>query len=120
MNQTTIVSVVAALIIGFAGGHYIAGKPAETTGMHVMPDGTSMADQMNAMTTGLAGKSGDEFDKTFISEMIVHHEGAVDMAELALQSAKHTEVKQLAQDIIAAQTREIATMRGWLQSWYGN
>ncbi len=40
------------------------------------------------------------------------------MAELALRQAKHSEIKAMAQDIIDAQTREITTMRGWLQSWY--
>ena len=50
--------------------------------------------------------------------MIVHHEGAVEMANLALTSAKHQEIKDLAKAIISAQNTEIASMKGWLKTWY--
>jgi uncharacterized protein (DUF305 family) len=57
--------------------------------------------------SSLSSKAGDEFDKAFIQEMIVHHEGAIDMAQLALQNAGHQEIKDLAKNIIAAQDAEI-------------
>ena len=82
---------------------------------HTM-DMSSMMAEMNA---NLAGKTGDAFDQAFIEEMIVHHEGAVDMAELALTNAKHPEIKTLANAIISAQNSEIAQMKAWLSSWYG-
>lgn len=50
--------------------------------------------------------------------MIVHHEGAVQMAELALTNAKHQEIKNLANEIIKAQKMEIAEMKAWQKSWY--
>lgn len=84
--------------------------------LHTMDMSSMMAD----MNANLAGKQGDEFDKAFINEMIVHHEGAVDMAELALTNAKHPEIKTLANAIISAQTTEISQMKGWLEDWYGN
>ena len=59
-------------------------------------------------------------DKHFIEQMIPHHEGAIAMANLALQKAKRPEVKTLAADIISAQTAEIQNMRGWYQDWFGN
>jgi uncharacterized protein (DUF305 family) len=59
-------------------------------------------------------------DKHFIEQMIPHHEGAIAMANLALQKAKHPEIKTLATAIIAAQTTEIQSMNGWYQDWYGN
>ncbi len=94
--------------------------------MHMMPDGSMMSNSGMNMTSMMAdmnatlkGKTGDEFDKAFLSEMIVHHQGAIDMAELALTSAKHQEVKDLASAIIKAQTSEIAQMKAWQNSWYG-
>lgn len=117
MNSTVITAIIA-LIIGFGGGYLIANNKTSPTA-HVMPDGSSMSNTMANMTAGLEGKTGDEFDKAFIQEMIIHHEGAVSMAQQALQQAKHSEIKEIAQDIIDAQTREITTMRGWIQSWYG-
>lgn len=117
MNQTLIAAIVA-LLVGFGGGYYVAGSSAPV-GTHVMSDGSTMSDAMSGMTAGLEGKTGDAFDRAFIEEMIVHHEGAVAMAQQAQRLAQHQEIKQMAQEIIAAQTREIATMRGWLQAWYG-
>ncbi len=77
----------------------------------------SMEDHMMGMTSSLEGKTGDEFDKTFIEEMIVHHQGAIEMAELAKENANRKEIKSLADDIISAQTKEIEMMRGWQKSW---
>jgi uncharacterized protein (DUF305 family) len=75
---------------------------------------------MDAMTGNLKGKTGDDFDKACLSEMIVHHQGAIDMATLAKQNAKHEEIKKLADDIVAAQTKEISEMKQWQQQWgYG-
>lgn len=41
------------------------------------------------------------------------------MAELAQKSAKHDEIKKLADDIISAQNREIIQMKGWHKDWFG-
>lgn len=65
----------------------------------------------------LAQKKGDDFDKTFIDEMIKHHEGAIDMAKLAESNAKHQELKNLSKDILAAQSKEIDTMQTWQADW---
>lgn len=58
-------------------------------------------------------------DKHFIEQMVPHHEGAIAMANLALQKAKRPEIKTLATAIIAAQTTEIQSMKGWYQDWFG-
>ncbi|MGB8702519.1 MAG: DUF305 domain-containing protein [Thermosynechococcaceae cyanobacterium] len=64
------------------------------------------------------GRMGDP-DAHFIVMMIPHHDGAIDMADLALSRAKHPELKQLATQIKAAQAKEIAQMRTWYKAWYG-
>jgi len=58
-------------------------------------------------------------DPQFIWMMIPHHEGAIAMADLALNRAERTEIKELAKSIKASQTRENAQMRTWYQQWYG-
>ena len=68
---------------------------------------------MQGMVRSLEGLSGEEFDKAFIEQMIPHHQGAIDMAQLAKTYAKHDEIKNLANDIISAQTTEINMMREW-------
>lgn len=72
---------------------------------------------MDDMTKELSGKIGDDFDKSFIEMMIVHHQGAIDMATAALQSAKHDEIKRMARDIISAQQSEIDMMKQWEKDW---
>src|SRR3990167_6752988 len=57
-------------------------------------------------------------DKHFIEQMIPHHDGAIAMANLALEKAKRPEIKTLATAIIAAQTAEIQSMNGWYQDWF--
>lgn len=79
---------------------------------------TSMHNMMQGMTATLEGKSGDEFDKAFLSEMIVHHEGAVEMAKLAEKYAKHQEIKDMSAAIISAQNQEIEQMKAWQELWY--
>ena len=76
-------------------------------------DGMSMAE----MVDSLEGKSGDAFDKAFLSEMILHHQGAIEMAHHAQQDAKHDEIGQLADEIVKAQTKEIDQMRSWQKAW---
>lgn len=117
------------LVIGVILGWMIWGNNccAGMGGMHMMPNGQVMSNNgtggmsgmMDDMMNGLNGKTGDAFDRAFLEEMIVHHEGAVLMAQSALMNAKHQEIKDLSTGIISAQNREIAQMRGWLKSWYG-
>jgi uncharacterized protein (DUF305 family) len=87
------------------------------TGNYSQMQGSSMSMSMSDMTGMLKDKTGDDFDKTFIEQMIVHHQGAIDMANLAKQNAKHDEVKKLADDILSAQSKEIDMMQTWQGDW---
>jgi uncharacterized protein (DUF305 family) len=132
MQKNTTITLVVVLVLGLGIGYMFGTKnvPAPTVNQtasstHVMPDGQvmqsdgmTMTDMMASMNAELKGKTGDAFDQAFLSEMIVHHQGAVEMAQLALTNAKHTEIKNLAVAIVSAQNKEIADMKSWLSSWY--
>ena len=60
------------------------------------------------------------FDQAFIEQMIPHHQMAVMMAQMLLASTNRPEMKQLAENIVSAQTAEINQMRDWYQTWYEN
>ncbi len=62
-------------------------------------------------------KNASDFDKAFIEEMIPHHQMAVMMATMLQSGTNREEMKQLAQDIITAQNKEIDDMRGWYKVW---
>lgn len=72
---------------------------------------------MSQMTESLKNKTGDEFDKAFLAEMINHHQGAIDMAKLAQSNARHGEIKKMADDIISAQSKETDMMQIWQTNW---
>lgn len=52
-----------------------------------------------------------EASRLFLEQMIVHHEGAVDMAQTSLDDAQNPDVLDLAQQVIDDQTAEIAAMQ---------
>jgi uncharacterized protein (DUF305 family) len=52
-------------------------------------------------------------DRDFVSGMLPHHQGAVDMAKIELKYGKDPQLLKLAQSIIDSQEREIALMEKW-------
>ncbi len=58
------------------------------------------------------------FDRAFIDAMIPHHESAIAMAEVALEESEDPEIREIAQDIVDAQEREISQLRQWRAEWY--
>jgi uncharacterized protein (DUF305 family) len=76
-------------------------------------------EQMKAMMMSMdLGAADDKFDLRFINAMIPHHEGALVMAQDALSKSKRSEIKQLSQDILTSQQKEIDQMKQWRQGWY--
>jgi uncharacterized protein (DUF305 family) len=119
MHISTIIAVILALGVGVGGGYIVASVTADTVEKPHPEAAMSMENIMVSMNAGLEGTSGDNFDRAFLTEMTLHHRGAIQMAKLALENAKHDEVKQMAATIIAAQDAEIEQMQAWLSSWYG-
>ncbi len=79
--------------------------------------GMDMGGDMLEMQNKLQGLTGEEYDKEFLKQMIVHHEQAVEMSKYAAANAKHQEIKDLASAIISAQTTEINQMKQWQKQW---
>lgn len=100
---TLLLSAGVAFLVFFRG------VPVEPMGgMGSMGDGAD------------GGADSAEFDQTFIDMMVPHHEGAVAMAEIALERAERAEIREMAQAIVADQTAEIDQMRAWRQAWFGS
>jgi uncharacterized protein (DUF305 family) len=84
-----------------------------TDGMGAMTSGTMMAGPDMSM---LQNTSGAAFDQMFLQMMITHHQEAIDMAKKALNDGQYQPAKDLAQQIIRAQTAEIAQMQTLLDA----
>ena len=84
-------------------------KPAAT------PADKAFAASMKTMMNGMNVKPTGKPDKDFVLMMMPHHQGAIDMAKVELQYGTDPELRQLATDIVAAQEKEIAQMKAWLE-----
>ena len=124
-NNATLYGVIGLLsgilltvvYFGLNNNSHMMGMGMMGGGSQMMRDEDHMEEMMENMVGGLNHKTGEEFDKEFLSEMIVHHQGAIDMANLAIKSATHKEIIDLSKKIIDAQTAEIETMKTWQKDW---
>ncbi|MGW6130816.1 DUF305 domain-containing protein [Cellulomonas sp. NPDC055163] len=81
------------------------------------PAATEPADQETTASETADAAAHNEADTEFAQMMIAHHQGAIEMAQLAVEKATNPEVKALAERIEAAQDPEIEQMTGWLEAW---
>jgi uncharacterized protein (DUF305 family) len=72
-------------------------------------------------TSVFAGMPGmaNQAEQRFIVMMIPHHEGAIAMADLALERSQRPEILALAESIKQSQAQENEQMRTWYRQWYG-
>lgn len=83
------------------------GQPAASGGMgHDMSGGMSEADMKK-----LEAAKGKSFDKLFTQQMIVHHNGAIDMARTEQAKGMNPQAKELAKNIETGQQAEVAQMQ---------
>ncbi|WP_158044177.1 CopM family metallochaperone [Skermanella pratensis] len=97
---------------GGHGGHGAPASSAPVEGSSAVADAfrRSSARMHQDMEVGLTGDA----DQDFARSMIPHHQGAIDMARIQLEHGKDPEMRRLAEEVVAAQEREIERLRDWL------
>jgi uncharacterized protein (DUF305 family) len=103
-NALSSVAVVAA-IVALTG--------VTTFHAHAASD-RNMSDSGMKQCMAMMSNTGD-VDADFITNMIPHHQMALEMARKELQKGKDPQARELARNIIDAQNKEIAIMKTWLK-----
>jgi uncharacterized protein (DUF305 family) len=70
-------------------------------------------------TSEMLMENGEYLDERFIDAMVPHHQGAIDMAQVALERAEHPEILALAEEIVSAQETEIGQLKAIKQEQFG-
>lgn len=95
--------------------HVHGGHGDDMADMSDLDHGDQMPGMMSAdEMTGLAESSDAEFPQLWLTMMIEHHEGAIEMAEAEQDDGHFPDAVELAGAIVEAQRAEIATMEDLL------
>lgn len=105
----------ALLLSACAPAAPAANAPAGDAAATGAPAGTADA---HAGHGNMAMESDVPFDAMFLDSMIIHHQGALDMAKMALEQAEREEIITLSEAIVATQEAEIEKMQRWRNEWY--
>lgn len=110
-NLTAVVWVIVGLVLGVFILMIFGGFRYNNSGM--------MGFGQNRIGNQATNNIASNIDKHFIEQMIPHHDGAIAMANLALEKGTRPEIKALAQAILVDQAKENQEMRGWYKDWFG-
>jgi uncharacterized protein (DUF305 family) len=97
------------------GGHSGHSTPAQTAQTPDSPATQGYRQANEKMHRDMNIPFSGNADVDFVRGMIPHHQGAIDMAKVALQHAKDEQIRKWATDVIREQEREIAEMQTWLK-----
>lgn len=110
-HSRRLIFTIAALALFGGAVRGLAQMPMKGMGA----GGGDMHGSMMGMMKGMESMrmSGDT-DRDFAAMMKVHHQGAIDMAQLELKSGKDAKMRAMAKRIIEAQKKEIKELDQWL------
>ena len=81
-----------------------------------MDAGMKMRKPMDDMNTKMGQmKASGDVDHDFVVMMKLHHQGAIEMAQVEIDTGKDAKMIKVAKNIIAAQTKEIVEFDNWLK-----
>jgi uncharacterized protein (DUF305 family) len=79
----------------------------------------SMGMGSDGMARQMVMQNGKYSDKAFINAMVPHHQGAIEMARVALENAEHEEIQEVSRNIVSTQQSEIEELKSIKQEEFG-
>jgi uncharacterized protein (DUF305 family) len=79
----------------------------------------SMGMGSDGMARQMVMQNGKYSDKAFINAMVPHHQGAIEMARVALENAEHEEIQEVSRNIVSTQQSEIEELKSINQEAFG-
>jgi uncharacterized protein (DUF305 family) len=79
----------------------------------------SMGMGSDGMARQMVMQDGKYSDKAFINAMVPHHQGAIEMARVALENAEHEEIQEVSRNIVSTQQSEIEELKSIKQEEFG-
>jgi uncharacterized protein (DUF305 family) len=114
------VAFLLAACGGAGGGQQGSGSGGGMAGMdHGQMGHGSMGMGSGEMARQMVMEDGKYSDKAFIDAMVPHHQGAIEMAKVALRHAEHEEIKELSRNIISSQQAEIEELKSIKKEEFG-
>ncbi len=101
------------------GGDGGAKKAQDKAGGEQGMDHEQMDHGSGSMASEMLMENGEYSDERFIDAMVPHHQGAVEMAQVALENAQHREIRTLARDVVRAQEAEIERLKSIKKREFG-
>jgi uncharacterized protein (DUF305 family) len=86
---------------------------------HSQMDHGSMGMGSKGMARQMVMRNGKYSDERFIDAMVPHHQGAIEMARVALKNAEHEEIIELSRNIISSQQAEIEELKAIKKEEFG-
>ena len=118
-TRSTVTAALAAIALGTSVAGYAQSNPMSTMGSNAAPAGERSPMDMRKSMDNMHEKAGamkmtGNSDHDFATMMRVHHQGALEMAQVQLEQGKDPVMRAMAKKIIIAQKKEIAEFDRWL------
>ena len=111
----------SALLLGAAASqaasldHSAHGQQPQASASSLTAASQAYAEANQRMHSEMAIDFSGNPDIDFVKAMIPHHQGALEMAKIVLAYGQDAQIRALAEEVIAAQQREIQHMQQWLE-----
>ena len=116
-NKYTILVITTIIAIAVAGIAVYAVAKNNAINNRLSNSQLMAEDDTTQGANKYATLKGNAFDEAYIADMLAHHEGAINMSEMAGAGSDRKEILDLSQAIMQSQSQELVKMQAWQAEW---